>query len=169
MARNMLFRLLAFYLIWLPAGAYFALDALNDQRPVSERRYPVWPLRLLQIQMTLVYLSTLGEKLRGTDWFDGTALYYVSRLDDLFGRFPVAFGSAGLSDVSESRLVVGHAGRISDSLPALEPAHTAARISTRRAVSSRDRLLDESQFISLDNAHRLVEFCRLETRDRRGT
>jgi hypothetical protein len=86
---DVLFRLLAFYLIWLPAGAYFALDALNDQRPVSERRYPVWPLRLLQIQMTLVYLSTLGEKLRGTDWFDGTALYYVSRLDDLFGRFPL--------------------------------------------------------------------------------
>jgi vitamin K-dependent gamma-carboxylase-like protein len=28
-------------------------------------------------------------KLAGDEWIDGTALYYVSRLDDFFGRFPI--------------------------------------------------------------------------------
>ena len=86
---DVLFRLMAFYLVWLPSGAYFGFDARKDRRPVRERRFPLWRLRLLQIQMSFIYLSTLGEKIRGTDWLDGSALYYVSRLDDLFGRFPL--------------------------------------------------------------------------------
>lgn len=86
---DVLFRMFAFYLIWLPCGAYFAVDSRRDRRPLRERQFVLWPLRLLQIQITLIYLSTLGEKLRGVDWLDGTALYYVSRLDDMFGRFPL--------------------------------------------------------------------------------
>jgi hypothetical protein len=49
----------------------------------------MWLLRLAQIQLALVYVSTAWEKLRGRDWVDGHALYYASRLDGVFGRFPV--------------------------------------------------------------------------------
>ena len=88
-----LFRILAFLLIFLPAGNYWSLDRLRpSMRRLSVRRlcwHPVWPLRLAQIQITLVYVSTVWEKLRGADWLDGLAAYYVSRLDDVFGRFPV--------------------------------------------------------------------------------
>mgnify|MGYP001168345121 CR=1 FL=1 len=81
-----LFRLFAFLLILLPAGKYFACD----NRSQSDRpTHPMWPLRLAQLQLALVYVSTACEKLRGRDWVNGHALYYASRLDGVIGRFPV--------------------------------------------------------------------------------
>jgi hypothetical protein len=50
---------------------------------------PGWPLRLLQIEMAAMFLSTGLVKLNGDKWLNGTAMYYVSRLDDFFGRLPV--------------------------------------------------------------------------------
>jgi hypothetical protein len=43
----------------------------------------------LQIEMTAMFLSAALMKLAGANWLNGTAMYYVSRLDDFFGRFPV--------------------------------------------------------------------------------
>ena len=48
-----------------------------------------WAVRLVQLQVSAVYLSTAWEKYQGISWRDGTALYYVSRMDDLFGRLPL--------------------------------------------------------------------------------
>jgi hypothetical protein len=87
------FRLFCFYLILLPIGDHYAVDSWwkrrrsgsSEQPPV----HPIWPLRLVQIQWTLIYLSSAMEKFNGPEWLDGTALYYVSRLDDMFGKFPV--------------------------------------------------------------------------------
>lgn len=83
-AEDWVFRLLAFYLIFLPIGECYSLCRRGGCTP-----RPVWPLRLVQIQMTLIYISNVWEKLNGSDWVDGVALYYVSRLEDAFGRFPV--------------------------------------------------------------------------------
>ena len=87
-AEDWVFRLLAFYLIFLPIGECYSLCRRCRQHltPVA---IPVWPLRLVQIQMSLIYISNVWEKLNGSDWLDGTAIYYVSRLEDSFGRFPV--------------------------------------------------------------------------------
>jgi hypothetical protein len=52
-------------------------------------RAPGWGLRLFQIQMAVILFSTGMAKLQGDSWVDGTALYYVSRLDDFFGKFAV--------------------------------------------------------------------------------
>jgi hypothetical protein len=46
-----------------------------------------WALRLVQFQITVIYLSTAWEKWQGQTWRDGSALYYVSLMDDLFGKF----------------------------------------------------------------------------------
>ena len=46
-----------------------------------------WPLRLVQIQVSLIYLGTVWAKLRGHNWPDGEAVAYAFRLDDL-ARFP---------------------------------------------------------------------------------
>lgn len=84
------FRLICFLLIFMPAGGYLSLDSCwraRRGRVQENTERPVWPLRLLQIEMSLIYLSTALEKLDGKEWINGTALYYVSRLDDLFGRF----------------------------------------------------------------------------------
>ena len=95
------FKWVAFCLIWIPSGACWSLpdllrrgtadapaDARNSQLPVNEVR-PGWGLRLLQIEMVMIFLSAVLTKLAGDAWLNGTALYYVARLDDAFGRFPV--------------------------------------------------------------------------------
>ena len=94
-------RLLGFLLIWLPSGRCWSVDALvrrwwqrrlvaADHADVLDAcEAPGWGLRLLQIQMAAMFLSSGLVKLSGDSWLGGTALYYVSRLDDHFGRFPV--------------------------------------------------------------------------------
>ncbi len=86
---DQVFRLFAFYLIFLPSAGQLSVLNWWRKRPPQTVRGPIWPLRLFQIQMTLIYASTAQDKLRGDDWVNGTALYYVSRLDDLFGHFPL--------------------------------------------------------------------------------
>ncbi len=85
------FRLLGFILIFMPIGAAYSLDSILARRAGKPRitTGPVWPLRLMQFQMTLIYLSAALEKLSGEDWRSGYALYYVTRLDDSFGKFPL--------------------------------------------------------------------------------
>jgi len=82
-----IFRLFAFYLALCPAGWAYSVDArLRKGDPVP----PIpWGLRLFQIQMSVIYLSSAIEKSSGHDWTSGKALYYVARLDDSFGRLPV--------------------------------------------------------------------------------
>ena len=97
-----LFRLFAFYLALCPAGWAFSLDARRRRRrggphePDEHDEHdehddpPIpWGLRLFQIQISVIYLSSAIEKSLGTDWTSGTALYYVARLDNYFGKFPV--------------------------------------------------------------------------------
>jgi hypothetical protein len=91
-AEDTLFRLLAFYLTLMPIGQRWSIDAWLWKRPGKTRqatRAPLWPLRLLQIQMALVFWSAGLSKINGAAWLNGTALYYVARLDDYFGRFPL--------------------------------------------------------------------------------
>jgi len=98
---DVLFRVMAFLLIWMPIGARLSWHSWRRSRngePPLEVIRPVWPLRLMQLQMTLIYGASVVEKLKGTDWVQGTALYYVSRLDDLWGRFPIPGFVAGWFD-----------------------------------------------------------------------
>lgn len=82
------FRLFCFLLIFLPLGQAFSLDARLRREP-SALAQPAWALRLVQFQTALVVFCAGWEKWRGAEWVDGTAMYYVSRLDDLYGRFPM--------------------------------------------------------------------------------
>ena len=88
-----LLRIIALYVALSAAGASLSVDRLRRAR---ERlwEFPAlarWPVRLLQIQLSLVYLSTVWAKTRGTAWNDGTAVSYALRLKDL-NRFPVPGG-----------------------------------------------------------------------------
>lgn len=90
------FRLMGFFLIFLPLGKAYAIDAarrvkrgLARHPPAPE---PAWALRLVQLQMCLIFVSTALEKLRGAEWLDGSAVYYVTRLDVYrFGPLPDNF------------------------------------------------------------------------------
>src|SRR5262249_33870529 len=99
-----LMRMLAFFLTWVPTGhcwsinswlglrwPWTAADSAKDAAGTATNPYVVsgWGLRLIQFEMTSMLLSSGLLKLSGDAWLNGTALYYVSRLDDFFGRFPV--------------------------------------------------------------------------------
>lgn len=84
-----LLRLLALYVMISPAGAEFSLDRLRARRRgAAARLIPAWPLRLIQIQVSVMYLGAVWSKLHGPTWRDGTAASYAARLPDLV-RFPL--------------------------------------------------------------------------------
>ena len=88
-AGDTLLRTLAFYFIFSPAGAALSLDRWR-RAPDTFWEFPLrapWALRLMQIQLSVVYLSTVWEKVQGARWRDGTAVSYALRIGDV-RRFP---------------------------------------------------------------------------------
>lgn len=91
-AEDAVIRVMGFLLIFMPLGQAIGWDAWRRrriQKPVEIIRRPLWGLRLLQIETCVIFLGAALSKLRSEDWLDGTALYYASRLDDYFFRFPL--------------------------------------------------------------------------------
>ena len=80
---DVLLRLTLFLMLFMPLGARWSLDS---KKAVPRMTAPIWPLRLLQLQQSILYFSSVGQKLRGEDWLSGHALYYASKLDDFSGR-----------------------------------------------------------------------------------
>lgn len=80
-----------FFLLVSPSGAAFSLDRLIALKKGASREVPQissWPLRLIQVQLAIVYLTTLWLKWPGDTWRDGTATYISAQMRD-FERFPV--------------------------------------------------------------------------------
>ena len=69
----------------MPAGETWSLDA---RRRGTERLRAPWGLRLVQMQVSALYLFSVWAKVRGTDWNDGTAVGIALQLEDL-QRFAV--------------------------------------------------------------------------------
>jgi hypothetical protein len=78
-------RVFSFYFMFAPAGVALSLDRWRRARDrfwqFPER--PVWALRLIQVQLSLIYLFTVWGKVRGTRWNDGTAVSYSLRIGEL--------------------------------------------------------------------------------------
>jgi hypothetical protein len=87
-----LMRNLSLLLIFAPADKAFSVDRYLRRcrgiEPPGEPQMAAWPLRLLRFQLCVMYLMTVGWKLMGPLWVDGTAVYFTSRLLE-FQRFPV--------------------------------------------------------------------------------
>jgi len=81
-----------FLLMIAPAGASLSLDRLIRVRKGLEGAIPplvsLWPQRLIQIQLAIVYFTTVWHKWFGDTWRDGTASYYAFHLHE-FDRFPL--------------------------------------------------------------------------------
>ncbi len=90
-AQDTTMRMLAFFLIFMPldyrwsASRWFLNRWRTRQQPVDN----AWALRLVQLQMSLIYFSATVCKLQGATWRDGTALFYVSQLPAFFGKWPI--------------------------------------------------------------------------------
>jgi len=85
-----------FFLMFAPAGGALSVDRLRriwaGQEGPEVPVYSPWAQRMIQVQMSIGYLSTFGVKMIGKTWRNGTAIYYVLRLNN-FRRFPVPFAN----------------------------------------------------------------------------
>ncbi len=77
-------------------GEAYSIDAWRRRRKAllkggadripALRRIPAWPIRLMMLQLTIIYCAT-GLLKSGITWRDGTALYYALNLDHFY-RWP---------------------------------------------------------------------------------
>jgi hypothetical protein len=90
---ELLVRVITIYLVCSPCGHALSVDSLLSRKyrwMKKPRTWAPWALRLIQIQLSVVYVWTVWHKLKGEDWSNGTALYYATRLEDMT-NFPVPF------------------------------------------------------------------------------
>lgn len=85
-----LLRHMGFFLMFAPAGAALSLDRWRRTR---ERFWEMplrapWAQRLIQIQVSFVYLFTVWAKARSEEWIEGTAVFSSMRVGDLV-RFDI--------------------------------------------------------------------------------
>ena len=89
---DFLLRFMGFFLMFAPSGAAMSIDRLlriwRGKEGLERQTCWPWAQRMLQIQAALVYLSAFCWKTLGSDWRDGTALYYTTRIVQ-FQRFPM--------------------------------------------------------------------------------
>jgi len=87
-----LLRNLAFLMMFAPSGRALSLDRVLRRRRGREAPGPAlivpWAQRLLQIQVCVMYLSTVLWKISGPMWIDGTAVYYSLGLEE-FAHYPI--------------------------------------------------------------------------------
>jgi vitamin K-dependent gamma-carboxylase-like protein len=79
-----LVRIEALFLAISPCGAALSLDQRRRTGSFwSAQTRPNWPIRLFQVQLSLIYLAAAQVKLSGEPWLHGTAVSYVLRLEDM--------------------------------------------------------------------------------------
>lgn len=83
---ELMMRVMTILLIVSPCGHSLSIDSLLSRWFPSfkqKKMWPVWSLRLIQMQISVIYLWTFWHKLKGETWIDGTAVYYATRLEHL--------------------------------------------------------------------------------------
>ncbi|KUI27390.1 hypothetical protein AU196_07875 [Mycobacterium sp. IS-1742] len=83
-AGDVLLRVEALFIALAASGAALSLDQRRRTGSfwTAEQRR-IWPVRLMQIQVSIIYVSTVVAKLHGKTWQDGTAVSYSLRQNDL--------------------------------------------------------------------------------------
>ena len=78
-------KVMCFYLMLSSCGNSWSIDACLLKKP---QKIAVWPLRLMQFQIALIYFVSGWVKFQSPEWLDGTIMQYVlihpqySRWDD---------------------------------------------------------------------------------------
>ncbi|MGR9106148.1 MAG: HTTM domain-containing protein [Gammaproteobacteria bacterium] len=67
-------RVMLFYLLLSPCGNALSIDNRSGRRPRSSE---IWPLRMIQIQLALVYFVSGWVKFHSPEWLNGTVLETV--------------------------------------------------------------------------------------------
>jgi Vitamin K-dependent gamma-carboxylase len=67
-------KIMCFYLMLSPCGNAWSIDAYLHKKP---QQVAVWPLRLMQFQIALLYFVSGWVKFHSQEWLDGAVLQYV--------------------------------------------------------------------------------------------
>lgn len=95
-------RLVLLFMCFAPSGAVLSLDKHFALDKTPQAAIEAWPQRLIQVQLTYVYLINWVYKVTSIQWTEGSAVYYATRLTQYY-RFPLPplvdteFGSMSLS------------------------------------------------------------------------
>ncbi len=90
-----LMRQLSFWAIFLPLAQYYSVDALRArkqryqlsgnpadlQAPTTPQMAYAFPVRMIHIQVALVYFSTAYLKVNGEVWLRGDVMHFIKQLD----------------------------------------------------------------------------------------
>ncbi|KAL7565232.1 hypothetical protein ACA910_016569 [Epithemia clementina (nom. ined.)] len=88
--QDLTFRIWSFLLLFLPVHTVTIYDFLAKAKPTNEKlekdayTWPIWPYRIWQLHLTVIYLAASLGKLEGEPWQNGLAIYYVSHTDDFY-------------------------------------------------------------------------------------
>lgn len=83
-AGDMLLRVEAIMIMLAPCGAALSVDQWRRSGSFfSSRECKQWALRLMQVQVSIIYISTVIAKLAGETWQNGTAVMYSLRQSDM--------------------------------------------------------------------------------------
>jgi hypothetical protein len=72
--------ILTFYMMLCPCGAACSLDAVRAARKRGTAAEPLivpWAVRLLQMQICLIYFQSCVIKCQGPMWMNGTTIHYI--------------------------------------------------------------------------------------------
>lgn len=87
---DLIIKMGAIYIAMAPSGAACSVDRLialwKGKAPIIPAEVSLWPQRLVQFQIALVYFTTVWHKAFGTYWREGTATWYPLHLQE-FERF----------------------------------------------------------------------------------
>lgn len=87
-------RIVSFFMMFANSGAGFSVDRLiriaRGKEPAGPAMVSPWPMRIVQLQVAMLYADAFLWKIRGEPWLNGTAVYYSSRLVE-FWRFPTPY------------------------------------------------------------------------------
>lgn len=77
-----------FCLLWADCSGWPSVDTWRSGKDRSQsRRQAITPIRLMQIQVALIYMNSALWKLGGPTWRDGSTIHYVLNLNT-YQRFP---------------------------------------------------------------------------------
>ena len=86
---DVLFRMISFFAMFLPLGAVYSIDKLNQKNKDGKKDFSVFsvPVFALLFQLVIMYVATFFHK-TGSEWFpDGTAIYYALSIDQFLTPF----------------------------------------------------------------------------------
>jgi hypothetical protein len=81
--------ILTFYTMLCPCGAAYSLDAIRAAKKRGTLALPLiapWGVRLLQMQICLIYFQSCVIKCQGPLWLNGTTVHYIL-FNREFGQF----------------------------------------------------------------------------------